>query len=377
MLVTLPMPKNNINAQAIILMLVVWLLSDKFSSKFKRLIKHKYAFLSISVWFLLFIVGLSYSVSMEQGLKNIQKSAPLLVIPLIIFSTSLNAKKLNFTMKWFSISVICCALFALAKASYFTYMGLGNYFYNQNLAALLNIHTSYYSLFCVIVVLYLVSNVYQKKHDLFCWFGVLFLIIFMYLLSSRMAVFSLGIGGFVLLYHRFRQKAFLAIIPIGLVMLAFLFSPNFQKREVGNSQFGTTAPKLSTRILHWKAVIDAVGGDNILIGNGSGTSKEHVYDAYEKYSFTEGVLHKYNAHNQFLEHFIYFGLISILIWCFCFAVWIKNIFFYNPFLFASSIVIICFMFTESILERQHGIVTMALFISLTLKVKNKKNELRK
>ncbi|WP_179009479.1 O-antigen ligase family protein [Winogradskyella forsetii] len=374
--ITLPMPKFNLNSQAIILLVAVWLFSGNYSNKLVNLKQKKYQFFSISIWFFMFVIGLIYSDNLNIGLKNIIKNLPLLGIPLVIFSQEFSVKKREYIVKWFSVSVICCAIFALIKAGYFTYMNFGNYFYNQNLAALLNIHTTYYSLFCAVVILYFLYQILFKKNKLNNWLAIFFLLIFMYLLSSRMGLFALGLGNLPILYRKYGSKSLLAIPIIATVVLGVLFSPNFQKREIGRSEFGTYTPDLGTRLLHWKAVVKSVNDDNIIIGNGSGTDKKHVYESYKKYNFMEGYEHEYNAHNQFLEYYIYFGLMSVLVWIFCFWVWIKKIYSeYYSYLLSVLIIIICFMLTESILERQHGIVVFALMLSLAFSKETKKKSI--
>ncbi len=373
--ITLPMPKYSLNSQALIVLIAVWLFSRGFSNKIANLKQKRFQFFSVSIWFLMFIIGLTYSDSLDIGFKNIVKNLPLLAIPLVIFSQEISLKKLEYILKWFSIAVICCAIFALIKASYFTYMGFGNYFYNQNLALLLNIHTTYYALFCVIVILTNMYLIVLDKSKRLHWVCVLFLLFFLYLLSSRMSIFALGIGTLPILYNKYGKKALTSIPIISLLIFGFLFTPNFQKRENGQEDFGINTPTLSTRILHWQAVIDAVEETNIYFGVGSGTDKKHVYTAYNEFNFVEGVKHKYNAHNQFLEYYIYFGLMAIIVWFFCFWVWIKKIFNdYYAYQFSVFIVLICFMLTESILERQNGIVIFALLLSLILNWNFKKNE---
>ncbi|MGB3606476.1 MAG: O-antigen ligase family protein [Psychroserpens sp.] len=373
--ITLPMPKYNLNTQAIILMIMVWLFSGDLFNKLKRIKIKKYQFLSISIWLFMFVIGLLYSDNLEIGFKNIIKAMPLLVIPLVCFSEDMSVKKVEYLLKWFCTSVICCALFSLTKATYFTYMNFGNYFYNYNLATLLNAHTTYYSLFCVGAILFFLYQILFNKNKIIYWLWMFFLLAFLYLLSSRMSVFSLGAGTFTLLYIKFGVRSLFSVLPISLVIVGALFSPNFQKREIGNSQFGTTTPTISSRILHWKAVVNAVKSDNVIIGGGSGTNKTHVYKSYEEYGFRKGAFHKYNAHNQFLEHFIYFGLMAFLVWSFCFWIWSKSLFKnQHPMLFSLMVVTICSMLTESILERQRGIVFFALFISLALSMKTKENE---
>lgn len=370
------MPKYNLNSQAIILLIFLWLITSDFKSKFKSLKENKLCILSLSIWFFLFLIGLTYSENLELGFKNIQKNLPLLGIPIVIFSVQWSWERIKFLLNWFSFSVICCATFSLIKASYFTYMDFGNYFYNQNLASLLNIHTTYFALFCDLVILFFCYEILFKKSKRYHFLGILFLLGILYLLSSRMGVFALGVGTFILIFEKFLSKAYLAIIPISLIVIGALFSPNFQKREVGDDKFGTTAPTLSTRLLHWQAVFDGVEDNNIFVGAGTGTTKNHIYTSYKKSGFEEGVMHNYNAHNQFLEYFIYFGLVSIFIWIFVFTVWFKNPSgMQHPFFLSTIILIMCFMLTESILERQHGVVIFSLFLSLALSKKKEKNEI--
>ena len=160
-----------------------------------------------------------------------------------------------------------------------------------------------------------------------------------------------------------------------LLTVAYLFSPNIQKRNTGNSDFGMATPNLSTRSLHWQGVINTISSANPFLGLGTGATDESLYNEYKELGFKEGYRFKYNAHNQFLESALSFGLPGIItlitiLSFFMFISYKDNDLFY----LTIALVFITFMMTESILERQKGIVVFALFFTSCLVLKISKKE---
>lgn len=202
--ITLPMPKYSINSQAIILLFIAWLFSNSLKFKLKKFkINAKEIFLFVSLYIFM-LLGFFYSEDVSSTVGNLKSKIPMLIFPIIIFTSEIKFNKKDL-FKLFSISTLIFGLFALLKASYIYITGMGNYFTYSDFSLLLNKHTTYYSLFCVISASYftyeIIVSKYNKIFNLVCLIIILGLI---YLLSSRIAVAGLFVVS--LLYLNFFLK---------------------------------------------------------------------------------------------------------------------------------------------------------------------------
>ena len=111
--------------------------------------------------------------------------------------------------------------------------------------------------------------------------------------------------------------------------------------------------------------------NNFWTGVGIGDGPSELLKYYKKNGFMHGVERKFNSHNQFLTTFIYLGifgfLLLVFIISFLFYKYIKN---GNIYLLSFLIITFCFFMTESVLEREKGIVFFAYF-SLLFTCKNR------
>lgn len=79
-------------------LLINWLLEGQFKHKWQTL-KFNKLFWLLEVLFLIHVLGLVYSENLKAGLSDVQIKLPLMILPLVLFSTkSLNAKEIRFTL---------------------------------------------------------------------------------------------------------------------------------------------------------------------------------------------------------------------------------------------------------------------------------------
>jgi len=231
--ITLPMPKYNLSTQALIVLAISWLLLNSFKEKKQLLKKHASSILLLSSLYGVFLIGMVYTQNMTHGLEQLKDKLPFLVIPLIIGTTQTLTSKNKFKfIKIFSVSVLLMALFALVKAWYIHLEGMGDYFVYDKLSVLLNKHTTYYSLYCVIAISYFLYDLLQlKKTNVFISIlAIAILLFFIYLLSARIAIVALLVVAVyyikMQITHR-KQKFFLSLLAVGILLSTLLFSSNY------------------------------------------------------------------------------------------------------------------------------------------------------
>ncbi len=340
----------------------------------------------MSSLFWIALIGLLYTQNTDEGLKNFTKQVPFLVFPLIFFSVEVTKKAKLILLEYFSYGVIISAVFALLKAGYFKLNNFGNYFYYDKLGELLDIHTTYFAMYVLIALLYFVSNIFKKswKQSLIYFLPILYLLAFLYLLSVRASIVALIVSVLILIYgnSKLMKPRTIWVLIFGVLLLTlFYFTPNFQKRFNAETPEGIAISDLDTRTTHWKSALQIIGENNLLFGAGTGDGHLKLYDQYLKNGFETGYIYQYNAHNQFLETTLYYGLIGLLciIGILFFA--LKKNFSERNFLGMAIIAVqVIVMVTESTLERQHGIVLLAfslVLLSIPISKSDKFNVVKK
>jgi O-antigen ligase len=372
-LITLPMPKYSLNSQSLILLFIAWIFYNSVSEKAENLRNQRFSFLIISsVFWISVISGLLFS-NTEVIFESLIQNLPFLIIPLIVFTTIKERKAIIKSLNIFSFSVIAAALLAFFKAIYFKYNNFGNFFYYSDFSKLLGVHTTYFALFIVISIVYFLYDIFELKEinkwiSLFC---LLFLLGVLYLVSSRISIVALLIVGiyFISIKGNLKKASqkILAGIFIATIFIVVMATPNFQNRSRITIMHKYNVPDLNTRILHWKAVINTIKSNNLLLGNGVDNARDMLIEQYETFNFESGHQNKYNAHNQFLENTLNFGLIGFLSLISVFGIiFYQSMILKNDLFFILTTVFFLFMLTESLLMRHHGIVCFVVFASLIL-----------
>lgn len=96
-----------------IILLANWLFEGNYKEKFKTLKGHK-IFWILSAVFLMHVLGLIHTAYMEAGLSDIRIKIPLILLPLIFFSTKpLNKKELNLLLGLFVTGIVLSSFWCM------------------------------------------------------------------------------------------------------------------------------------------------------------------------------------------------------------------------------------------------------------------------
>src|SRR5690606_26459385 len=312
-LITLAFPEHDINSKAIIISAVCWIFYNSFSEKFSLFKKNIVFFLVFSSLFWMSCIGLIYTENLSEGTKILTRNLPFLVFPLIFSTITVKENAIPFLMKFFSFSVILASGFALAKATYLKLNNLGDYFHFIKLEMLQDKHNTYFALFCVVAIAYFLFNLRKKTF----WYAgcILYLLGYIYLLSVRISIIALIVVVFIYLISQ-RKKipskyVYLLFIGCALIPVAFYLSPSFQEKFNPHTPEGEPISDVGSRKIHWQAAIDQIGKNNILFGAGTGDGHDGLYENYKKFGFETGFLEQYNAHNQYIETVLYYGIFGL------------------------------------------------------------------
>ncbi|MDP2686913.1 MAG: O-antigen ligase family protein [Aequorivita sp.] len=368
-LISLPFPDYSFNSQAIIALSVYWLFYNSFTEKKELLLQNKLPILLFSSLFWVPLLGAIYTTNLEAAIEELQLKLPFLVFPVILLTLRLKDCR-PFVLNNFLLGLLAASFLALAKVGYFRINNLGNYFYYSKFSEFLDKHTTYFSLFVVICLLWLLWLLVNKKaNKLLLIIGGLALLYFFYLLSVRISIIALTIGALIIILSSIASllKRVLLMIIVPVLLGSVYFTPYFQKRFEPSTTETTQISDMEFREMHWKAVLETINHNNLLIGYGTRSHRDYLYYKYKEYGLTSANKEGYNAHNQYLEIFLEFGLLGLVIFLglIIYLLWVfkkKKDYFALSILF----VFLVYMLTESIFQRHSGIVVFSILISLFL-----------
>ena len=367
-------------------MVLNWLVEGRFIRNINRFFKDSFRWKTflLSVLFLLYFLGMSYSTNKQYGWFDLEIKFSLLLFPLL-FSTiddSLDQKQINQILKTFvagcftgSIMLLIHAFQAYGETGRmdsFAYTKLSWYFHSS--------YMSMYLLFAISILLCFIIVRWQ----MIPWFGkagiillLLWFFIFIIFLSSKagfIGLFSVITLYVLILGFRYRRWLTAAGVLTATVLLFFfaleVFPFAFHRiseaghdltGQVQNTEHGSS---IGDRIGVWKACSGIIG-QNLLFGVGTGDVKDELLNAYKADNIQAALESKLNAHNQYLQTFVTLGIpgFLVLLTMILQPAWISvkrnhYIFFSFLLLFAINIMV------ESMLEVQQGVIFYAFFNTL-------------
>lgn len=368
-LISLPFPDYSFNSKAIILLAIYWVFYNSLSEKKELFLKNKKYIFLLSSLFWVPLLGTLYSNNLEEAGRELQLRLPFLIFPIVLLTVRMHNSR-YFVINQFLFGLIAASILALTKVVYFKINNLGNYFYYSKFSEFLDKHTTYFSLFVVICLLWLLWLFMNKKGSrILIILGAIALVYIFYLLSVRISIIALAAGSLIIILSSLVSiwKRVLTIIIIPLLLGSIYFTPYFQKRFDPSITENAEMSDLEFRQLHWKAVLETIAHNNLLIGYGTRSHRDYLYNKYKEYGLTSAYKEEYNAHNQYLEVLLEFGLLGFVIFL-SLIFYIMWYFFKNRDYYALSILIVflIYMLTESILKRHSGIVIFSFLIALFL-----------
>jgi len=381
-----------LNGVFLFLIFLNWILEADFKRKFKVVFGFNF-FILFFLFYIWYLFQLLFTTNLSEGWFAIEKKSSFLIIPIIILSKKDLFNSLsNKFFDCFSYSTVVATIICLFTALfYYLRDGLTIHFFYHEFANYVSQSAIYLSLLCLLALL----NLSLRKYESVSLEGVINLIsitilsISIVLLSSKSHILIEVILLPVLLYIRFNRSKvalFTVIFLLAIIAAVFVFTSNSIKDRFIDIKIGNLkqieSPKfsdsiyfdgLSFRILMLKFGKEIILENNcFLFGVSPGNSQEILnrkmleYNLYSgsKDGNNKGYLN-YNYHNQFAETFIATGFLGFLLLFVLTLSIITNAIYQRNFIMLISIIIFLIaFFTESVLERQVGVVTFCLFFTL-------------
>ena len=370
---------NSISIFLLFLFSFFWFDKRKYSLK-------KMPFFLFVLFFILQIVGIFYCELPEKGVATVIKSVVFLVFPIafINLSNAITKHSVLVAIKGLIIGILLILIsthFLIIKdvitkgfnvSSLFT-----NYFREDFInMGLVKVHAPYLGMLVIMSLIFTYLIPFKKNKGL-KWVVILYLMISLLQISTIMSLFILGIFFGYLLFKSFKYKKFKVIGLFVIIAIGFIYFSYKNQIDITNKDFFLKRVETifktgdETRKENWKSVISVIK-DNFFLGIGTDGGLKQLQQHRNKQS--EPYINKHNAHNQFLENFLRYGILGIVVYLSILIFLIKEALRNkNNFFIWFLIVFIISSFTESLLQRQIGLVFFTFYSCLFLVFSLNKN----
>ncbi|MBA4056763.1 MAG: hypothetical protein C0490_18760 [Marivirga sp.] len=390
---------------AIIIYLLCWLIEGNWYDKY-LIIKTNRLLQLLIVFFLIELLSTMYT-SRSSGWPELEKKLFLFLLPMALATTATKFSKKEMDIVFYLFVISCligssiCITNALNQINLMEgghpisinidYLGSSDYNqYNPDvtnrwlflsyiaLSQGIGIHPAYLSLYIAFSIAILLIKTHEQSGITKFASGtiILFLSLVVVLLSSRIVTLSLIIIFVVInirmIIHR-KLSASVALLALILVISSLVyFNPVSRYRnlqEIINTPLNVESNKVyrnSTEIRAslWWLGIKSYAQVNPFLGTGTGDVQEIIKSTSQEYNISNS-LNTFDPHNQFLFILIGLGAFGLIIFLALIIFSIYHAFLLQDYLFAIFIFLFTTLcFTETVLERQKGIVFFAIFFSL-------------
>lgn len=315
-----------------------------------------------------FVVGalsLIYTANIKAAINLIELQASWFFIPFIfVFSAAL------ITVEFRRIVFVSFAISVLLLCIY-TYIGTaadsgkfapasGPFNYNDPFGRILfsdraGIHPSYWSMYLIFGMVVVFQMLKVKNYIKFLI--ILMMFPFMLILSAKnqIALFFLVLALIIWNYIHVSAKTKLIIIVVSVTLLVGVGALNEQVRYRFIDEMHQT---FGERLILWTAGKEIIM-ENPVLGVGLGDTDDEVNKILLRDKNDK--LFNYNLHNQYLDYWVTFGTIGLLVFLFVLLMPLRH----PDILFRIFILIVGIsLLTESMLLRQKGLVFFLVFYGL-------------
>lgn len=345
--------------------------------------KNKVLLFTIITLYLTFFITLLYTENISYGLRRIEKTLTLVLIPLFVLThnkTDFDLKKLFSALGigLYILIIICWSAVFYSIYNNPTPWVQIKYFFewiysSWNLVLPVNGHPSYIGILIVIFIAALLKGamfVGFRKNIIKTALILVPLFIFLLQTSSRIALIVLFCFLFIYFMKSFTLKS-LAKIGLTIAILSIL---TYQFDFLGNKFdkiFDSKGNIKFERYQRWTNILKTINqqGDTF-IGVGYGDASEIYETAYLKGKHYKALEENYNAHNQFIEFLVGAGIIGLALFIYLFM-----LFAFKTKLDGVAlhlfIALLLFCFSESILDRSQGVFIFSFLLSVIYLSKQK------
>ena len=406
----------------VVVLALNFLAEGNLFSRLKKLVRTPWVLLFV-LFYVLHLASAAYSTNFSEANRDLFLKLPLLIIPVALLSVALSESQKKRLYSFWIVATVIAACLLLGQA-YINYADTGHvrFWFYSTLAG--GKHPAYFSMYCTTAIILLFQGKFEKWKAL----PLIFLLLMVFLLSSRMQILVLLVIAFVKVCQEFIQsKKVRPIVIIAFVGFLSLFLSenvrnktrlNTTQKEIG--QLFSQDFKSSTRGAIWDFGFQTIQ-ESPWIGHGNGDEfevlnqaiqskvqlkesdivalanqtiedtsimkslyvtaerrgwdKSDLHFRYAKWKLIKDLdspynkfyKHYYNYHNQFLQSWATSGILCLLVLLRIFFGSVKMGIQQKDFtLLAIAFLIAMSFMSESMLERQFGVIYFALVLPIMM-----------
>ena len=392
----------NITPTLLGLFLLNWLVEADFKAKLQRIKENKliFPFLAVTGFYAMYLIGMTYTANLDFGRTDLLLKLPFLLFPLLIFTTNSKLWKpkmtqnLLFTFAAGNLLALFISLIHSAIRSegtfsiYYFHYGNASLFYHPSYASM------YYCFSFVIIFYVLINNQLSSWKKIIAWFMFLLFPMGIALLDSRTGLLAFAativmFAFYIVIFNRKKSLRFFLYMSVlfcifGAIYLLLpkeinrLFVSIYQMKvenikveninveniNVEELNEDVRLGKIDARAQIWISAVEVIK-EHPVLGVGTGDVKDALMEKYIQYNFYKSQEYRFNAHNQFLQIMVTFGLAGFAI----FLTFLASIFWMSwkkrsVLLFAFGLIGLVNFWTESMFEKQIGVMFFAFFFAL-------------
>lgn len=375
-----------LNGIVVLLLLIHWFLEGGIKGKLKKLKSQPILYTGIILFGVLSLRAL-FTEDFSQNFHVVERKSVLILLPLLALSKkAMDKESADTFIKVLGIgtllSLIYCLIMAIIR---YIEIRQGSVFFYHELSSSLKLHAVYYSVFMlsVFILSYSLKDLLYKRFiQIGLFFGIL-------LLSSKLIISLTILLLVVKLFASVRNRNFK--VSFGLLLCALLTLGLTYSNPITN-RFKDISPDrlqfvsqdkigqdvyldgLSLRLLQLRFGFEILNDQQAwLFGVGQLEAQNLLDKKYieaDLYAPTSGEDHGflgYNFHNQYLQTIVQGGVIAFVPLITLFFLFLGEAYKKKNFtLFAITLLFALFSCTESVFERQMGVVSFLAFSLFSL-----------
>ncbi|HEY0655296.1 MAG TPA: O-antigen ligase family protein [Chryseosolibacter sp.] len=310
--------------------------------------------MTMTFFFIVHVLGLIYTENMRVGLQHLERMYSYVIFPILFGSVAISEKTVRLAFLSFSVAALLCSALYI-------------FFDELWLDEILTTNRTYRGLYLVISVAiltnYLFTDTISKAMATLCLTGIFSAIFLLAHTGAKMPIILTPLLLLIFLFTYFLKTGKI-VLPLILAIAAVISISVF----VANNSFTKSRlMRLYTerfdyiRYRNWQTNLDVIN-KNLILGVGTGDSLDELQRARE--TWWQEYIDKYNSHNQYLETTLAVGLPGLITLLLIFGILCYNGFRRADFLLiAFSVVMVIGCVTESLLQRQKGIIVLTFLIA--------------
>jgi O-antigen ligase len=286
--------------------------------------EHKFSFKAfvIQSWdlllfFLILMIGLTYSTDIQLGLRQIETSLSFLGVPLVVYNLGgFSKERMARTFYAFALGTFVAGLICLIDAS-LSFSQTGDYqrFFYSQLTKTIDSHPTYFAYYLIFVITYGLYVLYYELPKKFVGWtvaGLLFFFTLLLLTGGQTAFISLIlVFSFFISKYALEKKGMRESLTVTLVLLLLICMVGVMMVFRSNEIFLSVSSQNDywERMTLWKSAINA--NTNLLVGVGTGDYNLVLNSYYRQHDMAQFANENFNSHNQFIQSYFSNGLLGL------------------------------------------------------------------